>query len=669
MGVFKITTADNQPLRGGASREAGLERLRGLSPEQSADALRGLRANLVGVNGTPKHGVLKLRNSSSTGKGMEFARMRGMDRLFSKKETFRNTGKALQILMENSGLKPATAEALIKQYSAKDGSIRYKDAVVLINRVLPETSGGASVSEALQNAGITNVPDDAQADKVVRLESPSAEGVPVEAEADEVDPPENPAVGAYGFVSEVNDHGVTCLLKRQFEPLEIKLAPDGRLLRGQMMDGNQLAAGKVPGVITPNRYLVSKTDAQGQKSYHVVTAGRPFKQFCRDQGLNGATLRMEGLIMEKARGTQMNRTKSSASNLEQIAKGFASILMNASAHGIVFGDIKPQNAFVDGGKLTLIDTDAAFKHSKDAGKNPDEPIVSFTYRHPVLTDGLQQDLYSVGVTLLIHSLESRNADGVESKIQRIEDIVGLRPGFKYRMAVQDRVKSEAAVLRYVLQSLEAEIGQPPSGSVDDFAVCCIRTALKPENFKASKERVAPFLVPSHDMQVREAPVAQNYNTRFTGQDPHLLDDILDHPLIGGRDAFIQRYLQNPAAKLPADESGPPQVGLAHQASFQQFQDAPRREDIPAAFEQSAQKVAVRGSLRQAPEQEVRPESIRADDSDSKSAKGASKDGAIRDHNRLSNASSQSDDSDHPQKLDLKDKIMQSYQGAPQFSEE
>lgn len=493
MGVFKITTADNQALIGGANRAEGLEKLRRLDQKASRDVLTGLRANLVGANGTPKHGVLKLRNSSSSTGEMEFARMRGMDRLFSKKGTFENTAKALRILMEKSGMKPETAEALIKQYSAKDGSIKYKDAVILINRVLPETSSGASVREALQNAGITDVPAEALADKIKLKE-------------------DDLSAGSFGVVFEINDHGTTCMLKRNEVPVEIQLSAEGQLVRGKFMDGNQLAAGKVPGVITPNRYLVSKTDSLGSKSYHVVTAGRHFKQFCKESKTEDASLKMEGLIMEKAKGTRMFEARSNATNQKEMAKGFTAILMNASAHGVVFGDIKEENAFVDGGKVTLIDTDAAFKHSKASAKNPSQPIVPHSYAHPKGTDGQQQDLYSVGLTLLEHAYRSRGGEESLGKADELAEIGMLRGKMRYMTLLMNKGKEAA----YIGERIDRLVGTPRRGSVEEFAVLCIKTALQKES---------------------------DYNQRFTGAEggQHLLDPILNHELLGGRDAFIAKH--------------------------------------------------------------------------------------------------------------------------------
>jgi serine/threonine protein kinase len=411
-----------------------------------------------------------------------------------------------------------TAEALIRQYSAKDGSIKFKDAVLLINRVLPQTSTGNSVQEALENAGITSIPPEAALDKIKMVRGVSG--------------------GAFGAVFEIRDHGTPCLLKRQIKPLEIQLSHDGGLLRGNQMDGNQLAAGKVPGVIAPNRYLLSKTDALGSKSYHVVTAGGHFKQFCKEANSAGDTLWMEGLVMDKAKGAQMRETISSSSNQKEIARGFLAILLNASSRGIVFGDIKEENAFVDGGKVTLIDTDAAFKHSRDESKVPKKPSLSGTYIHPAGAGGQQQDLFSLGMTLLEHTYRSQGTDGRRRADQLYNAGAGRDGDANPLKPMDDKLAGR-------LSDIQSVVGQPREGSVEDFAMLCIRTALD---------------------------VDKNYNTRFTGKGNHLLDPLLDHVLIGGREAFVTKHLVKSDAgssseqllPLLSTKQGSPELGKVMQ---------------------------------------------------------------------------------------------------------
>jgi hypothetical protein len=522
MGVFKIITGNNQPLRGGATREEGLQKLKNLDAKQSQKVLEDLRTNLLGADGTPKHGVLKLRNSSSAGKGMEFARMRGLDRMLSKEGTFLNTGKALRVLMERAGMKPETAERLVKQYSsAQDGSIKYKDAVTLINRVLPETSSGTTVAEALENAGITSVPEEAKEDVLEQGWGRNA--------------------GASGRVFPVVDHGAPAILKRitKNEPIDqmIVVNRDGKLLRGWGFDGNHLAAGIVPGVITPNRFLVSKQDSAGVKTFHVVTAGRPFKQFCEEyKKQNGRQLKYEGVLMERAPGTRMHEANSNSRDQREIAKGLAAILVNASKHGTVFGDLKPENAFVDGGKITIIDTDESFKHSSDPKKNR-VPRLASTYFHPVATKGQQQDLYSAGLMLLEHAYRSAGNLGAADDIFKI----GRSPMKK--MVMPDEIRKQ----------IKEIIGNPEPGSVEEFAWTCIDSALD---------------------------VGDNYNARFTGNGNHLLDRMLSHSLLGGREEFLSQHF------VPRAQPADPVVAPANTELTQESRSGDISKD-PAKDENAA----------------------------------------------------------------------------------
>lgn len=511
MSTFKITDNSGAAIRGGANREAGLAKLDKLDGARSREILDGLRTNLAGADGLSKHGVLKLRNSSSTGSGMEFARMNGMDRWFSKESTFANTSKALRTLLINSGTKPETADALLKHYGAKDGSIKCKDAITLINRVLPQSARGSTLAESLQNAGI-QAPTEAQQDSI------------------QLGKKDDLSQGGFGKVFPATDNGAACIVKRFGNPVEIKLDKSGNLTRGDLMDANHLAAGKVPGTIAPNRYIITKLEPDGSKSFHTVTAGRNFKEFCRlnkgfvpeldDKGnpklddqekpIKRSILELHGIVMDKAKGARMDQVRSSDSEQKEIARGFASILMNASSRGVVFYDIKPDNAFVDGGKLTLIDTDGAFKNSKTNAKIP-KPTIAATFLVPTKSimnansphRGMQQDLWCVGISLLEHAGRGGG---------NLKDVGALEKQDRYLFWTKNNTVEEK------FDWLKNKIGgpEPRAGSVEDFALLCIKTALS-----------------KHD-----AP----YFKRFTGEGEHLLNPILDHSLIGGRQAFIEKNL-------------------------------------------------------------------------------------------------------------------------------
>jgi len=433
---------------------------------------------------------------------MEFARMRGLDRMLSKQGTFHNTGDALLVLMKKAGMKPETAERLVKQYSsAQDGSIKYKDAVTLINRVLPETSSGTTVAEALENAGITSVPDEAKEDVVEQGWGRNT--------------------GANGRVFPVVDHGAPAILKRITKNQLIVVNRDGKLLRGWGFDGNHLAAGIVPGVITPNRFLVSKKDSAGVKTFHVVTAGRPFKQFCEKyKKQNGQQLKYEGVLMERAPGTRMHEANSNSRDQSEIAKGIAAILVNASKHGTVFGDLKPENAFVDGGKITIIDTDESFKHSSDPQRNR-VPRLASSYFHPVATGGQQQDLYSAGLMLLEHAYRSAGNFNAADNIFSIG-----------RSPMNKEVRPDE-----IRKKIKEIIGNPEPGSVEEFAWTCIDSALDEGN---------------------------DYNARFTGNGNHLLDRMLSHSLLGGREEFLSLHF------VPPTQPDDPVISSANTELIQEF---------------------------------------------------------------------------------------------------
>jgi hypothetical protein len=111
-------------------------------------------------------------------------------------------------------------------------------------------------------------------------------------------------------------------------------------------------------------------------------------------------------------------------------------------------------------------------------------------------------LWSVGFTLLEHA---GRGDG------NLMDVGRLVGRDKYQFLVREKTPKEKFDW---LQEKAGGPGRP--GSVEDFALLCLKTALsKPD---------APYF------------------KRFTGEGSHLLDPILNHPLIGGRDQFIEKHL-------------------------------------------------------------------------------------------------------------------------------
>lgn len=519
MAVFKLTNQAGTAIRGGPNRVEGMKKLEELTKAEALVLLSGLKANLRGADGVPKHGVLKLRNSSKPGEGMEFARMRGLDRMVSQKDTFKNTERALKTMMMRAGLSEADANALLTQYRSTErltrGQIRYKDAVGLItqatniiNREKPEEYAGKSIAKALENAGLSFPP-----------------ATHSQATKDRVDLEKGGNAGAFGTVFEGTIAGRPCMLKRLATPVEIERGADGALTRGREMDSNHLVQGKVPHVIGPSHYVISKTvEGTREKTFHVVTAGRGFKEFCR-QVPNGIELKMEGLVMDKAPGERLKEANVPLENLRGIAKGFASILMNASSHGMVFGDIKRDNAFVNGDSVTLIDTDGVLKRSKWASKAQEDPMMSMTFTYPAAagTTGLQQDLWSVGFTLLQVTHKDRakalydiGAPQNQPKGAPQQAPNHVNPNDLLDGGGERRTRPARLDKQQIINRVEAEVGQPEAGSIDDFALLCIRTALSESG--------------------------KTYIKRFTGDGTHLLDPVLAHPLLGSRASFIGENL-------------------------------------------------------------------------------------------------------------------------------
>jgi hypothetical protein len=136
MATYGIKNNAGAAQLGGASRSAGLAGLRTLESTQARANLEDLQKALRTRDGSLKHGVLKLVNSSSATRQMGFARKNGLDRWFSKASTFENTSAALRILLEQSGVNPDRASALLATYTERNGQIKYRNADRLLTDAL-----------------------------------------------------------------------------------------------------------------------------------------------------------------------------------------------------------------------------------------------------------------------------------------------------------------------------------------------------------------------------------------------------------------------------------------------------------------------------------------------------------------------------------------------------
>jgi hypothetical protein len=179
-------------------------------------------------------------------------------------------------------------------------------------------------------------------------------------------------------------------------------------------------------VIQPKYFMVKVTPKNGEAEHLMVKGGKDFKEWSKAQlwdsetgrpNANAPTIQITGLAMPLAEGqTLISTIQNKPVDFKQTAESAMNSLAQLARNGFVHGDIKPENLFVkNDGTLRLIDTGSMVKITKRAGEQlialPDavfdktKRAHTSHFTHPghspdFKTVGMEQDLFSMGVTLL-----------------------------------------------------------------------------------------------------------------------------------------------------------------------------------------------------------------------------------------------------------------------------
>ena len=178
-------------------------------------------------------------------------------------------------------------------------------------------------------------------------------------------------------------------------------------------------------VIQPKYFLVTVT-ADGASQELLVKGGKDFKEWSKAQlwdseagrpRANPPHIQITGLAMPLAEGKTLDAAVGEKPvNFSQTANSALNSLVQLARNGFVHGDIKPANLFVkNDGDISLIDTGSMAKISKNADARllplPSDSFDKATrpttphFTHPghppdFKKVGMEQDLFSMGVTLL-----------------------------------------------------------------------------------------------------------------------------------------------------------------------------------------------------------------------------------------------------------------------------
>lgn len=281
-------------------------------------------------------------------------------------------------------------------------------------------------------------------------------------------------------------------------------------------------------VIKPKYFMVQVTQHSGELEHLLVKGGKDFKEWAKSQlwdgetsrpRANAPTIHVTGLAMPLAEGKTLDSAlKENRVNFKQTAESSLNSLIQLSRHGFVHGDIKPSNLILrNDGAIAMIDTGSMAKISEDAvnRRNFPRPSDSFDkfnrpttkhYAHPghppdFKKVGMEQDLFSMGVTLL------------DTKLKNIAKTLGNENSEEFTNAanqILNTIKEEnnapdahsaATIKNYIRSKLEDLQANYPEAFADgelDWAESVVGTALDQTSSAIDREEWANVLTDLRD---------------------------------------------------------------------------------------------------------------------------------------------------------------------------
>ena len=244
--------------------------------------------------------------------------------------------------------------------------------------------------------------------------------------------------GAFGSVQKMKFNGEPMAVKtlgaQNFQPVILDRLRGPHINRDKEVTAAFLKD-DTNSVIQPKYFLV-RVKQGDQEQQLMIKGGKEFKEWAKSQlwepqtydedlgdyqparqRANAPEIKITGLVMPLAQGTTLDTAVvNGVVNFSQTATSAMESLKQLARHGFVHGDIKPANLVsTTGGDLKLIDTGSMAKITKEAVNRP-LPLPSdsldkstrpttphFTHPgHPpdFKKVGMEQDLFSMGVTLL-----------------------------------------------------------------------------------------------------------------------------------------------------------------------------------------------------------------------------------------------------------------------------
>lgn len=452
-------------------------------------------------SGRVRDGVLRLRSHKGRqDASLDLVGAKRWGGLFGKAHSTARlaTGKAMQTLLAKAGASSAVL-AEFKNECDKAGKKGVSAEVMLrfIGRAQQQVQSEHSLEGLYQKIGLT-------------LKSVNANPI---------------GVGAHGAVGKASYAGENMVLKEFEAPKNLKLAgPDGKFDRAQLNGAATYLKG-VPGFVAPRLYIVAEqlNDAQGDDTrYHAVPADKRFREWALEQP-SEATERLQivATVMPEACGPSMDNIMNDtahrvpSSQWQKALHNGLHTLSQLHAHAAVHGDIKPNNFCMDvkTGQLDLIDSDGLNKFSKRADARAGEDVnqVTQAYNLPRGSKadlrkkrGLEHDLFGLGMSVLVASLENRGEAQVVKDL--LNDVRDKSSGVAIYQATVNRNYSTALVRQDLSSEMDGRLAGIRLTAAEQEALDLVKCTLAQPGMTYTRfDANAPDKHPFHDWYARGTP--------------------------------------------------------------------------------------------------------------------------------------------------------------------
>lgn len=322
--------------------------------------------------------------------------------------------------------------------------------------------------------------------------------------------------GTFGRVSSLTLNGEEKVLKEykggSVYPVELDhnpaLAPhEVKLSRALEVTASYLKDDEKTFIVPPSHFLVNEfIPGHSIKRLVVEVRDKEFRAWAQDQLLKnqhipGYSLLVVGQIQDKAEGFELSEAaehgRLKSSMIQPIAYSYMNALIAMAKRGFVHGDIKPANTFFDPStrRLKLIDTGGMTKISKrpereDETLFDDQRGLTAVFTLPNILAGekagFEQDLYSVGTSILILSLQQRGeSDVARDLMEELHDNV---------MEVANSVKTASRALDAIEGCLNITI-MPNASRQELAAIAVMKKAIEfaRTGYLTDRENYIPIL--------------------------------------------------------------------------------------------------------------------------------------------------------------------------------